>query len=245
MVKGNVRGFVLSLVLVSSVLVADAQINIDPSSRSFTKDGGGAAIIVSGLGSWNATTTASWITITPRTSGNAGESCIYVVSANLSADARQGTIIINDKTHTVFQSGYAATLNPTVEHFDLNGGTRTVQLSTSAGVSWTATASDTWITVNMVSGVGSSSVGYTVAPRSGVASRTGSILIGGQALTITQTGQSTALNPEDTRIGTDAGIVVVEVSAQFTTTWTVSVSNSWLSVVDQGGARDRDKLLSG
>lgn len=72
-----------------------AQININPPTRSFTKDGGGGSILTSGTGSWAASTTSSLLTITPRTTGTAGTWFIYVVSANLSADTRSGVIDVS------------------------------------------------------------------------------------------------------------------------------------------------------
>ncbi len=123
------------LALWFTTLSAWAVVNIDPPTRTFTKDGGGGSVLTSGSGTWTATANVPWLNITPRTSGNAGESCIYVVSSNFSADTRQGTITINDKIHTVTQTGYAATLSPTSATINLAGGARAVGITTSAGVS--------------------------------------------------------------------------------------------------------------
>jgi len=112
---------------------ASGQVPIDLPTRSFSKDGGGGTILTSGTGTWTATKTASWINITPRTTGSAGTSCIYVVSANLSADARQGVINIAGTTHTITQLDYTATLSPTSATVNLAGGARTGSITTSAG----------------------------------------------------------------------------------------------------------------
>ena len=114
---------------------AMAQIAINPTSRSFAKEGGGGSVLTSGSGTWTASTAASWITITPKTSGTAGESCIYVVSANFSADTRQGVVVIGGNNHTVNQSGYNATLSPTGASFDYEGGSTQASILTEAGVS--------------------------------------------------------------------------------------------------------------
>ena len=222
-----------------------AQVQIEPPSRAFSKDGGGGAIITSGSGTWNATSADGWITITPRTSGSVGESCIYVVAANLSADTRQGAIQINDKTHVVYQSGYDATLTPTVEVVDLNGGMRTVSITTSAGVAWTATTSDAWITVNTPAGFGPGQINYTVAPYAGVVNRSGSILIGGKALTITQTGTDVNIAPQFVKRGHTAGIVILEVAALVGTSWSVSPNASWLSVADPGSGSGPGQVIIG
>lgn len=55
------------------------QITIRPPVKEISSDGGGGYILTSGTGTWTAKTTADWISIQPRTSGEADESCIYVV----------------------------------------------------------------------------------------------------------------------------------------------------------------------
>jgi len=70
------------------------------------------------------------------------------------------------------------------------GGTGNISLSTGQTCAWTAVSNVTWITVSAASGTGSSVIGYSVAPNTGDA-RTGSITIGGQVLTISQSGAIT------------------------------------------------------
>jgi hypothetical protein len=220
-----------------------AQVTIDPPTRSFTKDGGGGSILTSGTGTWTATTTASWINITPRTTGSAGTSCIYVVSANLSADARQGVINIAGTTHTITQLGYTATLSPTSATVNLAGGAKTVSITTSAGVSWTATTSTPWITVNTPSGIGSGTVTYTVANYSGVVTRTGSILIGGQTFSVSQTGTDVNIAPYSSEKAYSSDIVTVEVAALSATNWNVTSNASWISVVDPGAKKGNSTVF--
>jgi hypothetical protein len=222
------------LALWLTTLSAWAVVNIDPPTRTFTKDGGGGSILTSGSGTWTATANVPWLNITPRTSGNAGESCIYVVSSNFSADTRQGTITVNDKVHTVTQTGYAATLTPTSATINLTGGARTVSISTSAGVSWTAVSNVPWITVGTPSGVGSGTVNYTVASYTGVTTRTGTLIIGNQTFTVSQTGADVNLSPTSVEKAYSSDIVMVQVSALSTTNWTATSTASWISVVDSG-----------
>jgi hypothetical protein len=236
----TLRTLSFALLLSSSVW---AQVTIDPPTRSFTKDGGGGSILTSGTGTWTATTTASWLTITPRTTASAGTSCIYVVNSNLSADARQGVINIAGTTHTVTQLGYTATLSPTSATVNLAGGAKTVSITTSAGVSWTATTSTPWITVNSPSGIGSGTVTYTVANYSGVVTRTGSILIGGQAFSVSQTGTDVNIAPYSSDKAYSSDIVTVEVAALSATNWNVTSNASWISVVDPGAKKGNSTVF--
>ncbi len=222
------------LALWLTTLSAWAVVNIDPPTRTFTKDGGGGSILTSGSGAWTATANVPWLNITPRTTGSAGQSCIYVVSSNFSADTRQGTITINDKVHTVTQTGYAATLSPTSATINLAGGARTVGITTSAGVSWTAVSNAPWITVGTPSGVGSGTVNYTVAAYTGVTTRTGTLIIGSQTFTISQTGADVNISPSAVQKAYSSDIVMMQVSALSTTNWSVTSNASWISVVDDG-----------
>lgn len=213
---------------------AFGQINIDPPTRSFTKDGGGGSILTSGTGTWTATSNVSWITITPRTSGNAGDSCIYVVGSNFSADTRQGVITIGGKTHTVTQTGYSATLTPSSATVDLNGATGTISVTVDAGVAWSAVSNASWVTVSPASGTSSGSVSFTVAPYGGVTTRTTSLTIAGKTFSVTQTGTDVNISPKSAEKAYSSDIVQVSVTALSTTTWNVTPNASWISVVDPG-----------
>lgn len=231
----------LTQILVRSILAlwftsisAWAVVAIDPPTRTFTKDGGGGSILTSGTGTWVATKNADWLTITPRTTGNAGESCIYVVNSNLTADTRQGIITVEGNIHTVTQTGYAATLSPTSATANLNGITGSISITTQAGVSWTAVSNSAWITVTPGSGTSNGSVAYTVAPYAGVVSRTGSLTIAGKTFTVTQTGADVNLAPKTVEKAYSSDIVQVQVTALGTTVWSVIPQSSWISVIDGG-----------
>ena len=223
--------------LVTFALLAQilhGQVTIDPPSRSFGKDGGAAAILTLGSGSWNATTSNNWLTITPRATGNATQSCIYVVGSNFSADNRTGQIEINGQIHTVNQTGYTASLTPSSATVDLDGGSGTVNISVAAGVSWSTSSNSDWISVTTASGTSSSSVSYTVDPNPGVTVRTGSITIAGQTFSVTQTGTDINLSPKEVEKAYSSDIVQLQVTALINTNWNVTPNASWISVVDDG-----------
>ncbi|MFN0165697.1 MAG: BACON domain-containing protein [Bryobacteraceae bacterium] len=95
-------------------------------------------------------------------------------------------------------------LNPTSAEFAAAGGTGAVTVT--ASTSWTATRSDTWITITSgSSGTGSGTVAYSVAANTSNASRTGILTIGGVPFTITQGGAVTcgvtAINAPQTVTG--------------------------------------------
>lgn len=211
-----------------------AAITITPASRTFDKDGGGGAILTAGSGTWTASTTADWITITPTKTGNAGESVVYIVNSNFSADTRVGIITVSGNTHTITQTGYDASINPVSATFDFEGGSGELEVTTHSGVSWMARSNASWITLTSTMGLGSGSLSYEVAANSSVTTRTGTITVAGQTYSITQTGVDVTLSPVLTQLESSADIVLLTITALNTTAWTVEPCSSWISVVSGG-----------
>jgi glucose/arabinose dehydrogenase len=79
-------------------------------------------------------------------------------------------------------------INPTTASFGVSTGNGTVSVNAPAGCAWTAVSNDAWITVTSgASGSGNGTVGYSVATYNlKRRSRTGSITIAGQTLTVKQ-----------------------------------------------------------
>ncbi|MEK6283136.1 MAG: kelch repeat-containing protein [Acidobacteriota bacterium] len=83
-------------------------------------------------------------------------------------------------------------ISPSARNLDSSGGGASVTVSAVGGCAWTATATESWITINSGSpGTGGGTVNYSVAANSGGA-RTGRILIADQMFVITQSGNNPA-----------------------------------------------------
>ncbi|MDX2039919.1 MAG: putative Ig domain-containing protein [Acidobacteriota bacterium] len=80
-------------------------------------------------------------------------------------------------------------VSPTTFTIAANGGSGTVNVTVASGCSWSSSNSNSWITVQTSSGNGNGSVTFTVAANSG-ATRTGTITVANQSVTITQNGQT-------------------------------------------------------
>ena len=232
-------------VLTAGLLVSGlwAAVTIDPVARTITKNGGAYSVNTAGDGTWTATTDVDWITIKPRTTGNAGVSCVYIVAANKTADTRVGHININDNVHTVTQTGYDATLTPSSVTVDLNMHQGSVQIALDSGVSWTATANADWLTVYPNSGEGSGSVTYTVRSYDGQVPRNGSITIAGKTFTVTQNGIEIILTPEADSVSCSTDVAEVGVHALATTHWQVIPQTNWITVLDAGNGYGDDSVV--
>ena len=213
--------------------IASASVTITPASRTFAKEGSAGSILTSGSGTWSASVNVDWITL-HNSSGDAGASCVYIVNANFTADTRTGVITIEGSTHTVTQTGYAASIAPTSCEVAQEGGIGSIAVTVDAGISWTAASNVDWISLDTLSGRGPGTVGYTIAPYSGVVSRSGSLTVASKTFMVTQTGTDVILTPAKSEQGSGANIVQFSVTALATTRWAVSTDASWISILDAG-----------
>jgi len=144
---------------------------------------------------WTAGSSAAWLTVTGGGSGVGTGTVGYSIAANSASTERLATITLGTSTFTVSQHGGCTyTLSPTSQGFNPPGGTMTITVTAPPGCAWTATRSGSWITIlSGNSGNGNGSVRYRVSANGGSATRTGTLTIAGQAVTITQ-GASTAPN---------------------------------------------------
>jgi len=84
-----------------------------------------------------------------------------------------------DSTCTIY-------LSATIAGFEAWGGSDAVNVSTRTGCGWAATTALPWVTLQTAGGSGSGTVPFVVQANSSSFSRTGTITIGGQALTLQQ-----------------------------------------------------------
>ena len=229
------KAAIIILGVLGLVWTAMAEVTIATVSKEVGKEGGGFSVRTGGSGEWMATTEADWIVIS-RASGEAGASCVFIVSANMSADARTGTIDIAGNPFTVYQTGYEATLSPPSGTADYAGGPATIVVTVDAGVSWSAKSNVDWLSVEEPStGISVGSVTYVVAPYAdGTTPRTGSLTVAGKTFIVTQTGTDVLIDPTTKEIGSQVETFEVAVSALAETAWSVTPNASWLSVVDSG-----------
>jgi hypothetical protein len=214
-----------------------AEVQIDPTFREFQQAGGGNAILTSGSGTWTATTSAPWISlVSGYENGIAGGLVTYLVSANLSADVRTGTILVDDKVHTIHQLGYPATISPSSKQLSASGGAATVEVQPQGIVAWSATPDVPWIkVVSGSSGFGNGSVELSIAGNNSVNARSGSVTIAGQTFTVNQSGLPLVLDPSTKKLdSTSTSIVIVSVSALSGVTWDPIPQDAWISVIDPG-----------
>ena len=126
---------------------------------------------------------------------------------------------------------------PSNESIAAAGGTGTaIAVTASAGsCTWTGVSNASWITVTSgASGIGSGSVGFTVAANTGAA-RGGTMTIAGQTFTVNQAAPATptctyTLSAGSASLSALGGPGSVGVTAPAGCAWTAATSASWFSV---------------
>ena len=213
--------------------------SITPTSKSFDAVGGtGTVTVTTASGcTWQATSNASWITVTGGASGSGNGSVGYSVTANTNTTSRSGTMTVAGQTFTVSQAGQSCTytINPTSQSLSALSGSGSVNVTAGSGCSWTATSNASWITVTSgASGSGNGSVGYSVTANTSTSTRSGTLTIAGQTFSVSQSGGSTctySISSASNSFGAGSGSGTVNVSAPAGCAWTaVSNAPSWLSV---------------
>ena len=209
--------------------------SLSPATVDLAAAGGeGRTNVSAGAGcAWTATSNAPWITVTGGPSGTGSGVVVFNAAANPGA-ARSGTITIGGQTLTVTQQATVCTfsISPAAQTFAAAGGAGSVAVTAAASCGWTASASDTWITITgAAAGTGSGTIAFAVAPNSGPR-RTGTLTIAGQTFTVTQDEPCAfAIAPTSQTLGAPGGAGSISVTAGSSCTWSATSSNpEWLTI---------------
>ena len=166
-------------------------VSIDPSSQLIDAGGGSGTFSVTTGAScaWTAASSDGWLHITSGASGTGNGTVAFPADPN-SGPARSGTIVAGGQTFTANQnSGCSIAISPSGQSFGPGGGNGSISVAAGAGCTWNATVTSgaEWISITSGSGLGDGSVQFSVSPNSGAA-RSGTIVVGGQAFAVTQSG---------------------------------------------------------
>lgn len=124
-------------------------------------------------------------------------------------------------------------VSPANASFGPSASAGTINLATAAGCAWTATSSVGWISiVSGSNGSGNGSVTYQVSANGDSTGRVGVLAIGGQRVSISQSGLSCSwtLSSSGTSMAAEGGSGSVNVTALPGCGWSVSSDSGWLQV---------------
>jgi Viral BACON domain/Putative binding domain, N-terminal len=200
----------------------------------------GTVSVTSGAGcAWTAVSADPWITVTAGAAGTGSGVVSLSFAANTGSGSRTGTLTIAGQTVTVTQqsASCSTTISPSSVTAPDTATNGTVNVTSGAGCAWTAASNAAWMTIDSgATGTGPGAVAYTIAENTATTGRTGSMTIGGQTFTVTQSGRSclATFNPSSTSVAATGGSLTVDVTTGAGCNWTASTSQPWISITSGG-----------
>ena len=165
---------------------------VAPAVLSAPSGGGSQTFTVtSSLGDapWTASITQAWLTLS-TTSGTGSGTVTLTAAPTTTVAPRTATATIAGQVVTITQAGAVPTFSLDADRWEApgRGGQRTVTLSSSVTDGpWVATSAVPWLTVSPAAGIGPTALTVTAQGLPGIDTRIGSVLIGGEALSVAQT----------------------------------------------------------
>ena len=166
-------------------------VEVEYDNKLFGTDGGMESISIhpDGNVAWKAVASADWIVIYQNDSGTGDAEILYIVAPYAGdGSPRTGTITVGDKVIYITQRAYDLDITPKGDWVTGNAGAGEIGVSASVGDVWSAIVTEPWITIvtGYDAGTGSGTVRFTYTDNDTGKTRTGKILVAGEAYTLTQ-----------------------------------------------------------
>ena len=220
-----------------------------PTNVTIGADGGSnsLSLLTQGLScGWRVDSQDDWITATVTDSsfawpgngfvGSGNGDVSYSIQPNPGTNPRVGTFTVGPVTVTVTQAGVNCTpiLSPGSASLGDQADQRSFSVQAPAGCTWTAVASDPWISIVSGGSAGNGSVTYRVTENNGPTVRSGDIDVRGAVFRITQAREvcRTTLAQGPPTLPAESGSGTLAVSSTFADCrWTATSNQPWLGIV--------------
>jgi hypothetical protein len=219
-------------------------LSVSTENLSFTPAAGEKTVDISSNSTWNVTSGASWITITPAS--GTGNGTIKVTVSENTGSVRIGTVTVSGcnstKTIAIAQEGCSLTVALESLTFATTGGEKTVDVTSN--YKWNVTSDAAWLTLTPASGTGNGQLKIKAAENTATTSRNGNITVTGcgTSKTITVAQEGCSLSIDNTKIRFDVnGNPTPKRSFQISSNsnWSVSKDSPWIKVSDTSGAGNK------
>ncbi len=124
-------------------------------------------------------------------------------------------------------------ITPTTRNFEISGGGGAIV--TSGSGTWTAAASDSWISLSSTSGSAGYPVAYAVGANTNIEERVGYVYVSGYTHTVWQAGIGAEVNKTHKEFEHKGGTDTITVLAQNRTLWQARPNCDWISVKPVSG----------
>ncbi len=220
-------------------ILQNCSYSINPTQATPAASSGNfsAAVTAPNGCTWTAATSTIWVSVTGGASGNGNGTLNYSILQNNVTAARSGAITIAGVNFPITQAASTASvaIGSSAASFGYDGGAASIGVSTNpAGAAWVVSSSAQWITVTSGTlGVGNQTLTYVAATNMATASRTGTIVIGGNIFTVAQAGAPASckygFNISSTTSGGSAKGAISVIVAKGCK-WTAASDSSWLTL---------------
>ena len=192
---------------------------------------------------WTVTETTSWLTVSPTSgTGNGTITITYEANTGVARVSDPITVSVSGVTPvsvTVSQAAPALYLTVTPANRDVTSSSGNTTFAISSNTTWTISDNATWFAATPTSGSNNGTITATYSANTGV-QRVATITVTGAGVatpvtvTVTQAGPCTlTVTPLNQNVAATAGTTTFSITT--TCAWTVSESESWLSVSPTNG----------
>lgn len=215
-------------------------ISLTPSELAFTSNASAQNVNLTSDGTWNASTSESWMSISP-TSGDGNATLKVSVTENMSVSQRSGvvSILMGGKTKTipVTQNSKSFGLTPMSLLFTDKSSTQSIAIETDG--TWTASTNDTWIALSPTSASGNSTLMVTVTENTTNATRNGtiSVTMGDKTINVSVSQNGKFLTIANTVLSYTSKGGSIDITISTNDSWTVRVEGNatWITTSQTSG----------
>ena len=170
--------------------------NFSPANQTVQPDGGNLTVGIGTTCTWTANTSTPWIALNAGSGTTGNGTLSYTVAPNNAVASRTGSIEINNQTYTItqFGTGCSFIVAPAAANYNASGGSGQLTVQTDTGCTWSVQSPVPWINSITVEGrsvdtpTGNATLNYNVDANTTSQSRTATLTVAGQQVTISQAG---------------------------------------------------------
>ena len=215
-----------------------------PASVELSADGGSGTISFTGNNDWTASSSDSWVTVSPS-SGTASDGPVTVTvkaAANTTFEDRSATVTIRSEgltqSVTVRQSANLGVVVPT-KSYPIASDARTIDVEVQANVEYSVSVSDSWIKQAGTKGLTSKTLSFAVEANGTYDARSATITIKpqsgeAQAISVTQA-QKDALLVSNASYSMPYGGGEIDVKVESNVEFEVKSGVDWIQYVQTKG----------
>src|SRR5262249_43220182 len=139
---------------------------------------------------WTVDPGPNWVSVTSGGTGNGNGTVNLSIAANSTTSSRSAGVQVGGQTFTVTEAGVPCSFSLSANNpgQPAAGGGGSVDISTAPGCTWTASSNAPWTTLGGNNGSGPATVNFNVGVNGTGQSRTSTLTIVGQTITVTQNG---------------------------------------------------------